>query len=222
MRQRLARRSCTRRGLSAVARAQYVAPGLRRISSLCTTVTVANWSVTIGRVPGSVASAGGGARARRAPVRRAQPREHWAAEPASGARSGCHDLWQRGLRVRARVRARNGCQRRNPPEADSVRPRNALRGFRSWGALNRIEDTVLGGGSSRWCRRRRSPCVSRTATFAIGCNSRHRRAWPAQRHRVYPAYVRLRWVMNVWLVGWCRTKYRSQALRDPLKMPPEQ
>jgi hypothetical protein len=37
-----------------------VPPGLRRISSLGTTVTVANWSVTIGRVPGSVASAGGG------------------------------------------------------------------------------------------------------------------------------------------------------------------
>src|SRR5262245_15366460 len=35
-----------------------VPPGLRRISSLGTTVTVANWSVTIGRVPGSVASAG--------------------------------------------------------------------------------------------------------------------------------------------------------------------
>jgi hypothetical protein len=37
-----------------------VPPGLRRISSLGTTVTVANWSVTIGSVPGSVASGGAG------------------------------------------------------------------------------------------------------------------------------------------------------------------
>ena len=70
-------------------RSPSVLAALRLISSLGTTVTVANWSVTIGRVPGSESPSddvtGGGARGR---LERPARRSGRSAAPARAARSG--------------------------------------------------------------------------------------------------------------------------------------